>query len=191
MLKKIILWGVYASFVGLMIFGAINRTAARTEQTSENPLVRERQKGTDDSQGREREDSGSAEKEPKRFSGGEQGQGRGESDLSFQSGRKEKEHQIGEQEDHQWIHLSGEIIQADESGMIVVVEEEILVDITGRAWRFVQEIGYAPDFGDQVNLTGFYESSEFKPESIEDPISGELYLLRDPSGRPLWAGGGS
>jgi len=52
-----------------------------------------------------------------------------------------------------------------------------------------EEVGFAPEIGDEMTVVGFYEDGEFKVASVltED---GDLIIFRDEFGRPMWAGRG-
>ena len=59
----------------------------------------------------------------------------------------------------------------------------------GPEWYWEAE-GIALNLGDEVEVTGFYESDEFEVAGIENLTTGESVVLRDDSGRPMWSGGG-
>ena len=40
-------------------------------------------------------------------------------------------------------------------------------------------------------MTGFYEDGEFKAGTVENLTTGETIILRDETGRPMWAGAGT
>ena len=73
---------------------------------------------------------------------------------------------------------------------VVEIGNEQLVEMEGRPWTFAQEQGFVAAEDDQVTLTGFYEDGEFEVGKLENQTSGLLVLIREDSGRPLWAGGG-
>jgi hypothetical protein len=89
-----------------------------------------------------------------------------------------------------WLSVEGAVGPVDGSALVVQTTDGQEVVVEGRAWRFAQELGFSVQEGDEVNLLGFYEDGEFKASQIEDTTNGQTVLVRDESGRPMWAGGG-
>ena len=50
--------------------------------------------------------------------------------------------------------------------------------------------GFVLKLGENVRVSGYWEDDEFKAAQIESLDSGESIVLRDVSGRPMWAGQG-
>ena len=90
----------------------------------------------------------------------------------------------------EWVTLAGVVTTVDEDTLLVQTDDGAQVVVEGRAWRFAQEEGFWAASGDEVMLTGFHEGEEFKVGRIEDTTSGPDVLLREDSGRPMWAGRG-
>ncbi|HSJ58373.1 MAG TPA: hypothetical protein VLC95_14415 [Anaerolineae bacterium] len=90
----------------------------------------------------------------------------------------------------EWGTLEGTAVAVGADGMTFQADggESLLVD--GRAWRFIQEQGFALAVGDRLRLTGFYENGELEVGTIDDLTTGLSLSIRDENGRPLWAGGG-
>ena len=90
----------------------------------------------------------------------------------------------------EWLTLEGSVstIDSDELLVSLTAGSELLVD--GRAWSFAQESGFTTSVDNSLQLNGFYDGDDFEVGSINDLSSGESILLRDESGRPLWAGNG-
>ena len=183
MLKKILVWTLYAALVGILIFGAVNRTAAKTDQDSSH-LV---QPGVGAGEGQARDGFGNNGQ-----SGGtsknDQSDGNG---FNGQTNGSGEERQQSNLEEHDWVVLTGTIVEFNSDSLWVQSENSGNLGISGRAWRFAQESGYHPAVGNEVKLNGFYENGEFEVSSIEDLTSGQTILLREDTGRPLWSGGGS
>ena len=177
MFKKIMLWTVYVVVVGLLIFGAVNRTSAKIG---------------DDNFG-ERNISSSRQS----FSGG-QGNGQGGNGSDEQGGRGavnssgSEQATLSEGEDHDWTTLSGTITSFSTEDLQIEISgsNEDMIEVAGQAWRLVQELGYFPEEGNEVTVEGFYENGEFEVSTILDLSTGQIFLLREDSGRPLWSGGG-
>jgi hypothetical protein len=159
MIKRIFLWTTYTVIVGLLIFGAVNRTAAKSDQ---GVLI-----------GR------SASVDQKFQSRG----GLGNSVSTSEAGNTEHEEIIT---DHDWIDLSGKVLEFDGRSLVILVDGNVKLEFAGRAWRFIQENGYQPNLGTHLTLSGFYENDEFKAASLKDLNTGELVIIRDMTGHPLW-----
>ena len=162
MIKKIFMWIVYAAIVGLLIFGAANRTAAKMDQ---GVLFGRSEDITEDGQRRG---------------------GSGNSEISGDFGDVDHEENPVE---HDWVSLNGQIILVDLRALEVLTEKYGILEISGRSWRFAQESGYLPDLGNEVILDGFFEIGEFEVSSIQDLSAGQIVFLRDEFGHPLWNGG--
>jgi hypothetical protein len=89
-----------------------------------------------------------------------------------------------------WVTVDTAVEVLDDSGLRLSADGET-VTIQGRAWSYAQDAGLAVSTGDRLRLTGFYdESGLFEPGQIENLTTGQMVVLRDDGGRPLWAGGG-
>ena len=164
MFKKVILWTVYALIVGLLIFGAANRTSAKTDQGllfgNLNEVFVERGQGNSS--------SGRIE-------------GYGELEID------DHEEIIKEQD---WVVLNGQIINISSEALEIETKTAGILEIEGRPWRFVQELGYVPEEGNELIVQGFYENGEFEVVTIQDLTADQIFQVRDESGRPMWGGGG-
>ncbi|MBL7161481.1 MAG: hypothetical protein ISS57_02670 [Anaerolineales bacterium] len=176
MLKKIILWTLYAAFVGVLIFGAVNRTTTKI--------------GNDDGV----LNGNAAERElAQNLESGQNGQTYGQEDAAASqqdapAGYDENEHE-GQVAEHEWMTLTGTVSSILPRGMFVAESDGQHIEITRRPWRFAQEQGFAPQVGDQVTLDGFYENEEFEAACLTDLTNGQIVYLRDDAGHPLWADG--
>ncbi len=167
MLKKIILWTLYAGLTGILIFGAVNRTSAKIGEA----VPRE---NTDwvDYQSR-----------------GGQGSGQGgNSSGQFLNGDDHEGSEVIENEDHIWVSLTGAIFSLSTEEMQVVMDSGEIINVADRGWRFALEQGFDPLSGDQVVLRGFFEVGVFETAEIINLSTGQVVVIRDESGRPLWAG---
>ncbi len=93
--------------------------------------------------------------------------------------------------DHEtdWEVLTGEVVVVD-SEMVVRTDDgrELLVGLGQSSYREAQ--GFALEVGDRVTVEGFYEDGEFKAGTLQNLATGEALVLRDTTGRPMWAGAG-
>ncbi len=100
------------------------------------------------------------------------------------------EYAAGE-EGHDWLELRGVVVEVDDIAIVVDTGNEIFIEISRRAYRFAAELGYSPGVGDEIVLAGFFEANEFEVGSIMEEQSGQVWVLRDKTGRPLWSGSGN
>jgi hypothetical protein len=114
-------------------------------------------------------------------SGQEAGRGRGNSEESKGSGEGYA--------DTEWLTVSGEVVALVDGELTVETTDGELVAHLGPEWYWDAE-GIALDVGDEVELTGFFEGDEFEIAGLENTTTGESVILRDESGRPMWAGSG-
>jgi hypothetical protein len=164
MFKKIIMWALYGGIVGLLIFGAANRTSAKTDQG----LLFDRTEDFTSEGGRGNGGSGN---------GGQSGE----------AGLADYEEKL---EEHDWMSLSGQIINVGSEALEIQTDTAGILEIEGRSWRFAQELGYVPGEGNEVSVQGFYENGEFEVSMIQDLTTDQVFQLRDEYGKPMWGGGG-
>jgi hypothetical protein len=196
MVKKIVLWSIYAVFVGLLVWGAVNRTVAKSDTGSggrgEGLVgVHEGGRGLGGYGGGEGSDGSAAsggcggeaeDGEMNRGQGGFRGRNpsAGGGEFVAEPGSRE----------HEWLMVSGIIVVVDAEGLVLETENYGDIEVARRAWRFAQELGYAPQAGHELRLEGFFEGEDFETAVIQDLTAGQTIRLRDETGRPLWAGGG-
>jgi hypothetical protein len=89
-----------------------------------------------------------------------------------------------------WLEVQGNVVSADADALIVQTADGAQVAVENRPWWFAQEQGFSAQVGDQVTLTGFYEEEAFEVGRIDDTTNGQTVLIRDETGRPMWAGRG-
>ncbi len=164
MFKKIILWTIYVLIVGLLVFGAANRTSAKTDQ---GILFGNLDEIID---------------------------GRGQGNFSASSSEGFGEIEADGHEEilvaQDWISLSGQIIAVGVEALEIQTGTAGILEIEGRPLRFAQELGYVPGEGNEVVVQGFYENGEFEVATIEDLATDQIFQLRDEYGKPMWGGGG-
>jgi len=183
MVKKIILWALFAGFAGALVFGAVNRAEARNDSVESgvgrNAGGGKEQAGSEEG-GQAQLANGQGEDQVGRGNGGQgqeaQGQGQGEQNLS-------------EQQTHDWVSYEGVVLSVSPDVLQVSTTDGQVIEIVDRAWRYAQESGFYAAEGDQVQLEGFYEEGKFEAAAINDMTNGLSVALRDETGRPLWAGG--
>ncbi len=169
MLKKILLWSLFAAFAAILVIGAVNRTNAKSTDTANGGNGYGQNLTTDhenDTQGYQNRDE------------------------NWQAGNgQENGLPLAAQEEHTWHSLTGEVTEVATDLIMVKTESGELIEIAGRPWSFAQELGFSVQPGDQVELSGFYENDIYEVAAINDLTSGASVQIRDETGRPLWAGG--
>jgi len=207
MVKKIVLSVLLAGLVGILVTGAIIRTVDKTALAAEAQGQGEQKQGHGHGHGSSTESTnhdcdgqattlgseggrpawagqGPQATEQQPFDSQGHGQGRGQG--RGQAGNAG----AGQANVEAWIVLTGTVQGVDSSALVVETSEGQEIVVEGRAWSFAQESGFEAQSGDQVELTGFYEDTNFEVGQIRDLSSGQSVTLRQESGRPLWAGGG-
>ncbi len=170
MVKKILMWTGYAALVGLLVFGGVIRTSAKTDQNI-SQVDGQTEEGV--------------------FAQPRGGQGNGQREINTgqsQTSADQEDSGLGEDEDHLGVSLSGVIQFFSTDEMQMGTGSGEIVQIADRAWRFALELGFDPHIGDQIVLQGFFENGEFETMEIKNLSTGQTVVLRDESGRPLWAG---
>jgi hypothetical protein len=217
MLKRIVLGVLMAGLITVLVAGAIIRTADKTAQVAEARGL-ENGRGFGQTAGAEHDcdgaDQGNNSREP--AAGGAQGLGQGEGGGNGQGGGGHGQGgggqgqggggQAGYGDDgsagapgqpatglaqvSEWVSVEGTVASVDSSALVVDLNDGHQFVVEGRPWQFAQEAGLSVKAEDQITVTGFYEDGEFKVGQIENASSGQSILIREESGRPLWAGHG-
>ena len=213
MVKKIVLGTLFVGLVGLLIFGAVNRTIAKSEGPVARGLDRENEiastvynedaeistssgNGRGDGKGKanqneagengEYNQEGFGQGKNSQESGSGSGQGRGG------QGRNSGRDNSGS-DDHAdtiLLTLDGTVENITPEAVIINTTEGHEVLIEGRAWRYAQEMGYSLQVGQTITVSGFEEDGEFKAVEILGNGSVGAFQFRENGGRPMWAGRG-
>jgi len=211
MIKKIFLGALFLGLAGVLIFGAVNRTIAKSIETPlakgegggrqlEGSIETDHQGGhgqfesnaaggTHETHDHEGDCSGNLSESygpTNKLGGSLGGQRRGG------GGRNSDDSIAGhsEAETASWITVEGSVVSADAEALVVSTADGETVVIEGRAWRFAQELGFTARVNAPITVVGFYEDGEFKVVQISGNDSEVPLQLREPGGRPMWAGGG-
>ena len=91
----------------------------------------------------------------------------------------------------EWVTVSGSLLSFSGGQMTIGLENGELVSFQAGQPRFFAGQGVTFQVGDVVEVVGFYDGSQFVAGEITRIESGETVMLRDPNGRPLWAGPGN
>ena len=173
MIRKLILGVLFVGLMGLLIFGAVNRTIAK----SGTPLANGLNRDTQVEQSMANEEVAMNEG----YGRGGTGQGRNTSDINAN-----RTYPLAVS------FIEGRVESVTNEALVVITQDGNTVVVEGRPWRFVREMGYTLQVNEQVRITGFNEDGEFKVVTLTRVGGGEAFQLRDESsGRPFWAGDGN
>jgi hypothetical protein len=176
MLKKIIVGTLILGLVGILVIGAINRTNAKTGNTEARGQGRGRSnEATTYTTSGGRGQGGYPQDTLK-----ERGQGRGNAD---QLG-------AGQAQIVEGLTLQGTVVSADNSTLLVRTSGGEQVTVENRPWQYALGANFSAQVGDQVTLTGYYQSGMFEVSQINNQTNGKSVALRDATGRPGWSGRG-
>ena len=90
----------------------------------------------------------------------------------------------------EWITIKGTLMSFQGGNMTMDTPEgEIIAFQTGQP-RFFAGQNVTFQVGDEIIVVGFYEDEQFMVGDITQVATGLRVMLRDPNGRPLWAGPG-
>jgi len=84
--------------------------------------------------------------------------------------------------------FEGLVVETNELVIETASGERIQVGLGPSAYREAQ--GFVLQGGENVRVTGFWEDDEFKATELENQTTGQSIVLRDATGRPMWAGQG-
>ncbi len=91
----------------------------------------------------------------------------------------------------EWVTANGVITEMVRSQMTLQTAEGELLTFQSGQPRFFETQGVAFAIGDEVEVLGFWQGDTFNAGDITNVATGERVMLRDPNGRPLWAGPGT
>jgi len=176
MFKKIIVGTLILGLVGILVIGALNRTNSNTGSTEGRGQGRGRSdEATTYTTSGGRGQGGYSQDTP---SG--RGQGRGQAD---QLGADQA--QVVEE-----LTLQGKVVSVDNTALLVQTVSGEQVTVENRPWQYALGANFSAQVGDQVTLTGYYQSGVFEVSQINDLTNGKSVVLRDVTGRPGWSGRG-
>lgn len=119
------------------------------------------------------------------WSGAQNSRGQGNA-AGVGEGTPEPQVQVDE-----WITITGTLMAFQRGNMTLSTSEgELLSFQTGQP-RFFAAQGVTFFVGDELTVVGYYEGDQFFAGDITQTATGARVMLRDPNGRPLWAGAGN
>ena len=88
------------------------------------------------------------------------------------------------------MELSGAVVSLDGSELVLQTAQAEQVTAGLGKPSYWETLGVTLRPGDAVQLGGFWEGDEFEVSTLTLSATGQTVVLRDDSGRPMWAGGG-
>jgi hypothetical protein len=116
---------------------------------------------------------------------GNGGQGNGSARGGNGQGQRSGEPQA---EIEDWQIIEGLVVETDELVVETADGQTVQVGLGPSQYREGQ--GFALTLGAKVRVSGYWEEDEFKAMQVENLDTGKSIVLRDVSGRPMWAGQG-
>jgi hypothetical protein len=171
MFKKIIVGTLILGLVGILVIGALNRTNSNTGSTEGR------------GQGRGR----SNEATTYTTSGG---RGQGGYSQDNPSGRGQGRGQAVQAQAVEGLTLQGTVVSVDSTTLLVQTVSGEQVTVENRPWQYALGANFSAQVGDQVTLTGYYQSGVFEVSQINNLTNGKSVALRDATGQPGWSGRG-
>ena len=89
-----------------------------------------------------------------------------------------------------WVMLEGTLASMTNGTMTIDTADGIRVTFQSGQPRFFQSQGVTFTSGDAVSVYGYYNGDQFVAGDVTQVNTGLRVFLRDPNGRPLWAGPG-
>lgn len=91
----------------------------------------------------------------------------------------------------EWVTIYGTMTAFQGGNMTIETSEgELIAFKTGQP-RFFSEQNVYLQIGEEISVLGYYQDGQFMAGEITQVSTGARLMLRDPNGRPLWAGPGN
>lgn len=91
----------------------------------------------------------------------------------------------------EWLTITGTLMSFQGANMTIGTPEGDLITFQTGQPRFFASQGVTFQVGDEIEVLGFYEGQQFMAGEITQVSTGLWVMLRNPNGRPLWAGPGN
>ncbi len=184
MVKKIMAGVVFAGMLAILVIGGINRTMAKTSDGYRTGSGVGTRAGQLDQFEESIELHDQSDYPVRRGLPGRQGGG------GRQNENNDGQLNLAEDQFTELVYLEGIISNVDMSEQVVIDTNDGLIILEGRSLSFAVSQGFSAQAGNEVMVEGFYEGDDFEIVQITNRTSGLVTTLREPTGRPLWAGGG-
>ncbi len=91
----------------------------------------------------------------------------------------------------EWVTINGSLIAFQGGNMTVSTSEGDLITFKTGQPRFFASQGVTLQVGEDIIVVGYDDNGQFVAGEITQVSTGLRVMLRDPNGRPLWAGPGN
>jgi hypothetical protein len=91
----------------------------------------------------------------------------------------------------EWVTINGSLIAFQGGNMTVSTPEGELISFSTGQPRFFADQGITLQVGEDLIVVGYEDNGQFVAGEITQVSTGSRVMLRDPNGRPLWAGPGN
>ena len=198
MLQKIVIGTLVAALSGVLIVGAINRTDAKSEQIAQEQeansgrLAREEDREPiQQSQGLQGQGNRAAYADTNTLESVSRGGGQGRLSEGSSGNWLEDTSRGGEglASVDEWLEVVGTVVSMNEEELVLQFQDGQDMVVECKSWTYALELGFTTEIGNELKLYGFYEGEEFEIGGFEDLTAQLLIMVREESGRPLWAGG--
>jgi len=179
MAKRVILGVLLVGLIGVLVAGAIIRTADKTGSSAEAY-----------GQGRGRSDVETVQSvaNTQGRGGGGNGQNGG---GGWQVENTERLYPNYDDVAESMVLYEGTVIEAPESdGDLVILADDGTEVTVGTGPGYMEAQGFVLEAGESVQVQGYWEDDELKAAQVTRLSDGETVTLRDQLGRPAWSGGG-
>jgi len=91
----------------------------------------------------------------------------------------------------EWEQYEGTVVALGDEGLTIALStgQEKTIEM-GPSWYWQEQELFSSEIGDVVSVTGFLDGERFEAGTITNETSGQVIILRDENGRPMWAGRG-
>ncbi len=90
----------------------------------------------------------------------------------------------------QWVTVEGTVTALTNNGLVVRTTDAQTLTVSFGRTDFWQSQSVTFATGDEISMLGFWQGDQFSAGQVTKTATDERILLRDPNGRPLWAGPG-
>ena len=89
----------------------------------------------------------------------------------------------------EWVSTTASVTSVTDIEWILTLEDGTPIVLNYRVVEFLESQGFSVSPGEEVILTGFFDiNGDFEIGQIENTTSEGTAIIRDESGRPLWSG---
>lgn len=188
MIKKIITGTLLAILIGGLVYGAWYRTTAKAANEAGRTTAERRGQESNVTEEHSTTQSSTASQQGAGYRGG--GNAQGNAAATGNAVASPGNEPSPQAEVTELVNLAGSVTSVSADLVTIAVAGQAPVELSGRSLTFATEQGFVIQPGDSLQLTGFYEESDFEIQAIQNLTTGQALALREESGRPLWAGGG-